>query len=120
MEAVDTASILEFLSLTDNRKIHPEGILAWHGLIGHLNFDVAREAAHLAKQDAQIDWVEPKHILAKARIIAERLETDARREKSLNRSAPSLGSPIPICDHGEKLVFCSPCCIALAENSKAK
>ena len=120
MEAVDTASILEFLSLTDNRKIHPDGILAWHGLIGHLEFAVAREAAHMAKQDAQIDWVEPKHILAKARIIWERREREAWREKSLNRSEPELGSPIPICEHGKKLVFCNPCCIALAEKSKAK
>jgi hypothetical protein len=118
MEAVDTASILEFLSLTDNRKIHPDGILAWHGLIGHLKFDVAREAAHLAKQDLQIDWVEPKHILAKARIVSERLDADARREQSLNRPERKLGSPIPLCKHGERLVFCQPCCIELAKKNR--
>jgi hypothetical protein len=118
MEAVDTASILEFLSLTDNRKIHPDGILAWHGLIGHLHFDVAREAAHMAKQDAQIDWVEPKHILAKARVIAERRDAEIRRENSLNRPEPTLGSPIPLCVHGEKIVFCQPCCIELAKKKR--
>lgn len=118
MEAVDTASILEFLSLTDNRKIHADGILAWHQLIGHLDFDVAREAAAMAKQDLTIDWVEPKHILAKARVISERRQADARREATLNRSEPVLGSPIPICEHGEKIVYCQPCCIALAKKNR--
>jgi hypothetical protein len=118
MEAVDTASILEFLSLTDNRKIHPDGILAWHGLIGHLDFDLAREAAHLAKQDVAIDWVEPKHILAKARIIADRKLTETRREQSGQPIQRKVGSPIPICKHGEKLVFCSPCCIELAKKKR--
>ena len=118
MEAVDTASILEFLSLTDNRKIHPDGILAWHGLIGHLQFDVAREAAHLAKQDDKIDWVEPKHILAKARLVADRRDTETRRENSLNRPERTVGSPIPLCEHGERIVFCQPCCIELAKKKR--
>lgn len=118
MEAVDTASILEFLSLTDNRKITQENILAWHELIKHLEFDVAREAAHLAKQDDKIDWVEPKHILAKARIVAERLDTEARRLRSLTRPEPTFGSPIPLCKHGERIVFCQPCCVELANKKR--
>ena len=118
MEAVETASVYEFLSLTDNRKISEDKILAWHQLIGHLDFDVAREAAAMAKQDLAIDWVEPKHILAKARVISERRQADARREATLNRSERVLGSPIPICEHGEKLVFCSPCCVALAKKNR--
>ncbi len=119
MEAVDTASILEFLSLTDNRKITQEGILAWHELIKHLDFDVAREAAYLAKQDDKIDWVEPKHILAKARVVADRRDTEARRQKSLLPIEPKIGSPIPLCEHGEKVVYCNPCCLALAGKSRA-
>ena len=118
MEAVDTASVLEFLSLTDNRKIHPDGILAWHQLIGHLDFAVAREAAHMAKQDASIDWVEPKHILAKARVIAERQTAEIRKEKSSQPIEKKLGSPIPVCQHGEKLVFCVPCCVELAKKNR--
>jgi len=118
MEAVDTASILEFLSLTDNRKIHPDGILAWHELIGHLDFDTAREAAHLAKQDAAIDWVEPKHILAKARVISDRKTTDARRDQAGQPLEKKLGSPIPLCKHGEKIVYCSPCCVELAKKNR--
>jgi hypothetical protein len=118
MEAVDTASILEFLSLTDNRKISEDKILAWHQLIGHLEFDVAREAAHLAKQDDRIDWVEPKHILAKARVVTDRLETEARRLKQLTRPEPTFGSPIPLCQHGERVVFCQPCCVELAKKKR--
>jgi hypothetical protein len=118
MEATNTASILEFLSLTDNRKITQENILAWHQLIGHLNFDVAREAAHLAKQDDKIDWVEPKHILAKARVVADRLDTEARRKQSLDKPEPFVGSPIPLCRHGERIVFCQPCCVELAKKKR--
>jgi len=120
MEAVDTASILEFLSLTDNRKITQEGILAWHELIKHLDFDVAREAAYLAKQDDKIDWVEPKHILAKARVVADRLDVENRTKRALEPTEPFVGSPIPLCEHGERIVFCQPCCLALAGKDRAK
>lgn len=118
MEAINTASILEFLSLTDSRKISQEGILAWHELIGHLDFDVAREAAHLAKQDDKIDWVEPKHILAKARVIAERLDAEERVKRATTPVAPAIGSPIPLCKHGERIVFCQPCCVELANKKR--
>lgn len=118
MEATNTASILEFLSLTDNRKITQENILAWHQLIGHLNFDVAREAAHLAKQDDKIDWVEPKHILAKARVVADRLDAENRTKRALTPTEPFKGSPIPLCKHGERIVFCQPCCVELAKKKR--
>lgn len=118
MEAINTASILEFLSLTDSRKISEDRILAWHQLIGHLDFDVAREAAHLAKQDDKIDWVEPKHILAKARVVAERLDAENRTKRALTPVEPFKGSPIPLCKHGERIVFCQPCCVELAKKKR--
>lgn len=120
MEKVETAQILEFLSLTDNRKITPEIILAWHDLIGHLHFDTAREAAHVAKQDDKINWVEPKHVLGKARIIIDRQMDEKRRAEGLIQTPKVTGQPIPLCEHGKGIVYCGPCCVALAEKSKAK
>lgn len=108
MKKTDTATVLEFLSLTDNRKITEEKILAWHQAIGHLDFDVAREAVNAAVRDDSISWVEPKHILAKARVIKDRIEHDIKRATPFKSSW--AGSPMPQCEHGKGLLYCQPCC----------
>jgi hypothetical protein len=120
MEAIETARIIEFLSFTDNRKITEDGIKAWHGLIGHLDFDVARTAAHMAKQDDKIDWVEPKHIIAKARIVASHKDSDVRRERAVEEKPKAPSSPMPTCKHGKGLLHCDPCCLAIYEQTKAR
>ncbi len=120
MEIIETAQILEFLSFTDNRKITEDGIKAWHGLIGHLSFDTARTAAHMAKQDDKIDWVEPKHIIAKARLVVDRMDTDVRRERAIEEKPKFQGSPMPICEHGKGLLHCDPCCLAIYKKTRAR
>lgn len=120
MKITDTASIVEFLSFTDNRKITEDGIKAWHELIGHLSFDTARTAANLAKQDEKIDWVEPKHILAKAKVVADRVDTEVRRERAHEERPAFVGKPMPICKHGKGLLFCDPCCHDIYMKTRAK
>lgn len=112
MKKTDTATVLEFLSLTDNRKITEDRILAWHDAIGHLDFDVARSAVTEAVRDDSISWVEPKHILAKARLVIDRLATEKRR----NQPAPErkIGDAMPVCKHNIGLLYCVPCCLAKA------
>ena len=110
MKKTDTATVLEFLSLTDNRKITEDRILAWHDAIGHLDFEIARSAVTEAVRDDSISWVEPKHILAKARLVLERLEVEKRREQPLPER--KLGDAMPVCEHGLGLLYCLPCCRA--------
>ena len=108
MKKVDTASVLEFLSLTDNRKITDDRILAWHDVIGHLDFEVARLAVAEAVRDDSISWVEPKHILAKARLVADRLEYEKRKSQPLPER--KAGDAMPVCEHNIGLLYCVPCC----------
>lgn len=119
MKISETASVIEFLSLTDNRKITEDGIKAWHELIGHLDADVARRAAAMAKQDEKIDWVEPKHIVGKARIVLERMDIEERRARLGEPLVKSVGVPMPLCEHGRGLVHCRLCCLAIAEKNRA-
>lgn len=120
MKTIETATVIEFLSFTDNRKITEDGIKAWHELIGHLDFDVARAAANLAKQDEKIDWVEPKHIIAKAKIVTQQNESNLRREQATEPKKEWVGRPMPICEHGKGLLHCDPCCLAIYQKNKQR
>lgn len=108
MKKTDTATVLEFLSLTDNRKITEDRIFAWHDAIGHLDFDIARAAVTEAVRDDSISWVEPKHILAKARVVIDRIEIEKRRNAAPTERAG--GEAMPVCEHGLGLLYCLPCC----------
>lgn len=111
MKKTDTASVLEFLSLTDNRKVNEDMILAWHDAIGHLDFDLAKSAVTLAVQDDSISWVVPRHVLGKSKLVLQQREHEAYLSKPLPVSVP--GQDMPKCEHGLGLLFCVPCCKAL-------
>lgn len=83
---------------------------AWHLLIGHLDFDQAREATLMALQDTDIRWVEPKHILAKVARLVDLAKAEERRIRALNATDEPKGSEMPLCEHGKGLLYCDPCC----------
>lgn len=108
MNKTGTLQVLQFLSQTDNRKVTPDVIEAWHAVIGWLDFDTAREAAVACVGDASIKWVEPKHIVAAAKqLISRRKEEQARNEPKPHY----IGTPMPVCKaHGKGIIQCDLCC----------
>jgi hypothetical protein len=57
MQISETKEILRRVALIDNRKVSPETIEAWHGIIGSIPFEIAQEALKLAQQDGTIKYL---------------------------------------------------------------
>jgi hypothetical protein len=114
MKSTETKQILDYFQAIDNRKVTPQITNIWHELIGHLDFDIARQASMLCREDSGIEWVEPRHLLAKARLVKESRLTDDRREQALNPSNEKVGVPMPKCVHNIGLLLCEPCCHQMA------
>ena len=110
MNNQESAQIVDFVSAADGRTVTEQTYGAWHIVIGHLNFELARQAAVMALQDESIRWTEPKHILGKAGRLLEVAEHDKRRELALTRVEPPVGAEMPVCIHGVGLLYCGPCC----------
>lgn len=107
----ETKEILRKIALIDNRKVSPEVIEAWHGVIGAIPYEIAQEALKLAQQDATIKYLEPRHIFAWSKEAAFRLD----RTKP-DQQVPNLrGTPEPLCRHDRKLLSCKECCRALSK-----
>lgn len=111
MNKTETQALLKQIALIDNRKVTPETIEAWHGIVGIIPFDIASEALTLARKDASINWLEPRHIVAWAKEAAYRN----------NRSMPidllqTDSAPAPICEHEKPIARCLPCCRQLSES----
>ena len=111
MNRTETQALLKQIAVIDNRKVTPEVIEAWHGIVGVIPFDIANEALTLARKDATINWLEPRHIVAWAKEAAFR----TRREMPVDL-LQTESSPAPLCDHGHTIARCVPCCRKLAES----
>ena len=110
MDNNESAQIVDFIAAADSRTVTPQTYGAWHLVLGHLEFGLAREAAVMALKDESIRWTEPKHILGKVARIMEIAEQGNRRAVALAEKPVSLGSPMPVCEHGKGLLYCEPCC----------
>jgi len=110
MQPEETKQIVDFISAADSRNVTEQTYGAWHLVIGHLTFEIARQAAVMALQDEAIRWTEPKHILGKAGRLLEVAEQDKRRQLALTREEPATGAEMPTCVHGKGLLYCDPCC----------
>lgn len=117
MQKTETAELIEFLSLVDGRKISSEKILAWHELIGYLDYPLAKQAVIEAQRDSSIQYIEPKHILAKAKSIKERQRTEEAREEQFKEKPLAFGTRMPKCQHGIGLLLCDPCCKVAAQQA---
>lgn len=67
MNINETKQLLSRVAAVDNRDLSEAMAVEWHDLIGHLQYSVADRALTLARKDPMIDWIQPKHILMKAR-----------------------------------------------------
>lgn len=104
MNLNETKAILKDIALLDNRKLDEAIALAWHSVIGHMNYEVAKQALILARQDATISYLEPKHIVAWGKEASHRISRDQAPEP-----AP-VGTPEPLCRaHSVTITACKPC-----------
>lgn len=105
MQISETKEILRRVALIDNRKVSPETIEAWHGIIGSIPFEIAQEALKLAQQDGTIKYLEPRHVYAWSKEAAFRI--DRNKPVEVPKGQPS---PQPKCKHDRLLLECVPCC----------
>ena len=110
MQKLDTERLVRKLAVLDNRTVNDGVVDGWHELVGHLSYQVAELALLKARQDATINWVEPKHVIAKSHDAVKELNTEAAR---LAREAEEAGTgaPEPKCAaHGLRITRCVDCC----------
>lgn len=109
MNRDELASIVNLVSAADGRNVTEQTYGAWFLLLGHISFDVAREATIEAMRDDTIKWVEPKHILGRCVKVLDRREADRRRVRALN-AAEEKTVPVPKCvSHEISIVKCKDC-----------
>jgi hypothetical protein len=112
MNLNETKMLLKEIAVLDNRRLDETMASAWQSVIGHLEFETAKAALILARQDATINYLEPRHIVSWAK------EARHRATKNVNdEPAPANVAPEPICIHQIKVMSCTDCCRALAEKA---
>lgn len=111
MQISETTEILKRVATVDNRKVTPEVIEAWHDILSGIPFATAKEALRLAQSDANVKYLEPRHIVGWAKEAAWRLE----RNKPAEEIEIKVGDPEPTCKrHNLKVTTCRPCCRHMA------
>lgn len=73
----EIAKLLTVASTIDNRTVAPETVMAWHRVIGYLDYETAQEAV-LAHFGESTEYLLPKHVKDQARRIRERQAREAR------------------------------------------
>lgn len=111
MNLRETEQFLRDISAIDGRQVTAERIKNWQAILENVPLDIAEEALKLARRDATIDYLEPKHIIAKAKQWAEQQDTEQRRQQAMNPAKREFtGIPAPNCIHGSTLPSCNTCC----------
>jgi hypothetical protein len=111
---LETERLVRKVAVLDNRNVNDAVIEAWYEVVGHVAYEVAERALVKARQDPNISYLEPKHVVAKAREAIIELNDEARQ---LARAAEDEGraDPEPICrDHRRRITTCADCCNRLA------
>lgn len=79
----ETKDLLARVAAVDNRELSEAMAQEWHSIIGQLSYRVAERALILARRDPQIEWIQPKHILAKMHFAVAELN----REEQLGKDS---------------------------------
>ena len=106
MNMIEAKELLEEISAIDGRKMSPEVVATWQGILGSMPLDVAKEAHRLARRDDRINYLEPRHIVSWAKEAAFKLDRENPKVE------PKVeASPMPVCKaHGKGILMCDPCC----------
>lgn len=118
MNVAEARSLLEEVSAIDNRKLSTELVTAWHKIIGHVDYKVAERALVLARRDAAITYLEPKHIVSKLPFAIAELNEELKSSEIEEKKWKS--DPEPKCrPHAELITHCMDCCRTLSRRAKA-
>ena len=118
MNIAEAKSLLKEVATIDNRTLSTELVTAWHKIIGHVDYKVAERALVLARRDAAITYLEPKHIVAKLPFAIAELNEELKASEIEEKKWKS--DPEPRCrPHGELITHCDPCCATLSRRAKA-
>lgn len=115
MNKTEVKLLLADVAAIDNRRVTEETITAWTAVLGHLSLPIAQKALVLARQDEKVDYLEPKHIVARARDARMAIDRSAadRAEEASWRSDPE-----PICvTHDTRITKCQPCIALLFKHT---
>lgn len=108
MNLKEAKSLLDEVAAIDNRKLSPELVTAWHKIVGHVDYSVAQRALVLARRDATVTYLEPKHIVAKVPLAIAELNAEQRDRESEEKGWKS--EPIPVCrEHQLPITKCQDC-----------
>jgi len=114
MNKFELKELLDLVSAVDSRTITSMTIEAWHPVVAGISLADAKEALVVARGDVSIGWVEPKHIVAKARDL--RIKRATEQESEQRRNDPHVGYPCPLCVHNKPIVKCADCCRILSDS----
>ena len=115
MNKAEVKLLLADVAAIDNRRVSDETVDAWKAVLGHLSLKVAQQALVMARQDEKIGYLEPKHIVARARDARMAVDRSAadRAEEASWRSDPE-----PICvPHDTRITQCKPCIALLVKHT---
>lgn len=111
MNLRETEQFLRDIAAIDGRQVTAERIKNWQAILENVPLDIAEEALKLARRDASIDYLEPKHIIAKAKQWAEQQDTEQRRQQAMTPVKREFqGIACPKCIHDSTLAECQICC----------
>lgn len=117
MNLAQTTEILDYLSAIDGRMVTAEKVKAWQEVIGYLDYDLAKQGVVMAIRQENINYVEPKHIIAMTQRVKEQRKIEESKLLAQEPKPVKWGSPMPKCEHGKGLLFCDPCCRTAAKNA---
>jgi hypothetical protein len=116
MNKAEVKLLLADVAAIDNRRVTEETVVAWHAVLGHLSLPVAQKALVMARQDEKVDYLEPRHIVARARDARMAIDRgpEARAEEARWRSDPE-----PICvPHNLRITKCQSCVALLVKHTE--
>lgn len=115
MNLMETKELLQEIAAVDKRHIEPGTVQIWQSILANIPLEIAKEAHKLARRDASVNYLEPRHIVQWSREAAYKLDRDEKRNQV---EEVKQGQPEPICRaHGKRVTFCEVCCRRLYEMS---
>lgn len=84
MNLTETAKLLTVASTIDNRTVAEETVVAWHKVVGHLDYGTAQEAV-LRHFGESTEYLLPRHVKVQASRIRD------ERERAERVARPAIG-----------------------------
>ena len=116
MNKAEVKLLLADVAAIDNRRVTDETVTAWHAVLGHLTLPVAQKALILARQDEKVEYLEPRHIVARGRDA--RMAMDAESRSRSKEEASWRSDPEPVClPHDIRITKCESCIALLVKHT---